>query len=120
MLRHLADSILVQTVAALTNIDAGTGGDTITVGDATLAWSVDEQLAALVAQIDLARTIAAPPPSSESMPPMVRPAMIDRNTAPLAKRGSLEDTTVPERSMPPMQLGRSRIFPLPVAASASL
>jgi len=36
------------------------------------------------------------------------------------KRGSLEDTTVPARSTPPMHRGRWRMRPLPVAASASL
>ena len=33
----------------------------ITVGDATLAWSLDEQVAALESQIALARTLAAAP-----------------------------------------------------------
>lgn len=44
----------------------------ITVGDATLAWSVDEQLAAVAAQIALARTLAdepdGPAPAATSLP----------------------------------------------------
>jgi len=38
----------------------------------------------------------------------------------LAKRASADETTVPEKSMPPMHDARRRILPLPVAASASL
>jgi hypothetical protein len=36
------------------------------------------------------------------------------------KRGSVDEITVPEKSIPPMQEGRRRMRPLPVAASASL
>ena len=36
------------------------------------------------------------------------------------KRALEDDTTVPEKSMPPMHCARRRMRPLPVAASASL
>src|SRR5688572_16353937 len=86
-------------------------------GPNALASHSDIPAGTLVIQPPFTRAYAEQPPSCET--PTYSPLAVS-TASPFAKRGSVDDTTVPEKSIPPMHEGRRRILPLPVAASASL